>query len=265
MNNMNEISRRGSARGMLIGLLVFLLAGCAGSGVDKSDIQVQESGDKLAETNVELGIGYMRKGQFEYALNKLRKALEIEPNLPRGHYALALLYEQLKRDDLAEKHYLRAISGGGSYSEAHNAYAVFLCSRDRLTEADKHFREAVSNPLYQTPDMARVNAAVCAIKGKKFKEAETYLRASLQKHPKNPTALYQMASLSHMIGENLQARGYYQRYLEVARQSAPSLMLGIQIEEALGDKSAVASYELLLKSQFPDSSEYMSLRESKSK
>lgn len=265
MKNTTLTLRSVLARGIALSAMLSLLTACAGGGVDKSDIQVQDAGDKLAETNVELGIGYMRKGQFEYALNKLRKALEIDSELPRAHFALALLYEQLKRDDLVEKHYLNAIRYGRSYAEAHNAYAVFLCSRNRMKEAEEHFQKAVANPLYQTPDMARVNAAVCAVKDNELKSAEKYLRTVLQRDAKNPSALFHMASLSRKSGRNLQARGYYQRFLEVSEQSAASLWLGIQIETALGDKNAADSYALALKSRFPDSNEYVLLQESWSK
>ncbi|MCG8324683.1 MAG: type IV pilus biogenesis/stability protein PilW, partial [Thiotrichales bacterium] len=61
---------------------------------------------------------------------------------------------------------------------------------------------------------------------------------------------------------HLSARGYLQRYTGSNSHNAGSLWLGIQIERALGDRDAEASYALLLRNNFPDSREARLLRES---
>ena len=60
------------------------------------------------------------------------------------------------------------------------------------------------------------------------------------------------------------ARAYLQRYLEVAQHDAKTLWWGIKTERVLGDRDKLASYELLLRSKFPDSEEaYMLNTDSK--
>jgi Tfp pilus assembly protein PilF len=52
----------------------------------------------------------------------------------------------------------------------------------------------------------------------------------------------------------------YRRYQEIALHNAKTLLLGIKIENKLGDKDVASSYELLLKNSFPDSDEALSLK-----
>ena len=66
-------------------------------------------------------------------------------------------------------------------------------------------------------------------------------------------ALIQMADLSFRAERYLSARGYFQRYSEVAKHTAKTLWLGIRIERQLGDRDAESSYRLLLEKNYPDS------------
>ncbi len=243
-----------------------LVTGCQGgtSGV-RSDstsdgenverLRIKEGPDTVAEVNMKLGVAYMQKGNNELALIKMRRALAMDPGLPSAHYAIALLYERLNQVKLAEKHYKEAINIDPLYAEAQNAYAVYLCKRERYSEADLHFNQALKNPLYKTPQLVYANAGFCAYQNKQYDSAEAYLRKTLQIQPGNSVALYHMAALSYESRKNLRARAYLQRYHDVVRPTPQSLLLGIKLEKVLNDQDAVASYSLLLEKQFPDSDE----------
>jgi type IV pilus assembly protein PilF len=253
----------------LAGLSCVLLAcGTTGGGTSidgEGDVSLRPEGDKLARTNVQLGVGYMQQGNYEFALSKLRKALEIDDSLPEAHYAIALLYERLKKPEHARRHFERALDLDPQYSDAHNAYAVFLCRNKEFEQADTHFQEALKNPLYRTPDIAKINAGVCMYNSalpQRLVRAEQYFRDVLKTRPQQPQALINMANISFDEGNHLRARAYLQRYLAVARHTPETLWLGIRIERILGDKNALASYSLLLKKNFPDSDEARKLLES---
>ncbi|MGD8742023.1 MAG: type IV pilus biogenesis/stability protein PilW [Granulosicoccaceae bacterium] len=236
-----------------------LACGTTGTTVEgEGDVTLRPEGDKLARTNVQLGVGYMRQGKYEFALSKLRKALEIDDALPDAHYAIALLYERLTRPEHARRHYERAIALDPQYSDAHNAYAVFLCRNKEFEQADLHFQAALKNPLYRSPQVALLNAGVCMYNSEseeRLERAEQYFRSVLKQRPKQPQALFNMAKINFDQANYLRARAYLQRYLEVARHTAETLWLGIRVERILGDKNALASYSLLLKENFPDSDE----------
>ena len=144
-----------------------------------------------------------------------------------------------------------------------NNYGNYLCQQNRLEEAEKTFLNAAANPLYESPEIAITNAGLCLSNNQREDDAEKYFRQALQLNPRVPQALIKMCDISFKLPNYLAARGYLQRYQEVARHTARSLWLGIQVEQALHDKDAVSSYALQLKNNYPDSQEAMLLRESR--
>ncbi|MEQ8660577.1 MAG: type IV pilus biogenesis/stability protein PilW, partial [Gammaproteobacteria bacterium] len=148
-------------------------------------------------------------------------------------------------------------------SAALNNYGQFLCRQGRHAEGQAQFLKAVENPLYRLPAVAYSNAGTCAFDAGDLVVAETHFRRALESDPRLAPALLQMADISYRQQRYLPARGYLQRYLEVARHTARSLWLGILIERELDDRDAVASYSLQLERGFPDAQETRLLLESK--
>ncbi len=216
---------------------------------------------KLAEVNVQLGVAYMKEGQNEVALKKLRHALELDSSYPMAHNMLGVLYERLGEYDKADAEYRRSVSLAPRDPVILNNYGQFLCQRGHTKEAEKQFLAALANPLYTTPEVAYTNAGTCVEQSGDSTRAEDYYRKALQSNPQMPTALLRMARISYDKGKFLSARGYLQRYLEVAPHSPESLWLGIRIERQLGDHDAEASYSLLLRSKYPESSQAHMLEE----
>lgn len=236
-------------------LLIFSVLGlcaCAGSSTVREQ---QSAASSAASVNVQLGAGYMGQGKNELALAKLNRALEQDPKLPSAHYVIAILYERLGIIDKADMHYQRAVSLAPDDPEAHNNYGTFLCGQNRLKEADAQFLAAVKDPLYKTPEFAYTNAGVCALHVPDEAKAEQYFRKAVEANPQFGNALYELAQLNYNKKNYLPARAYLQRHLEAAPHSAAALWLGVRIERALGDKSAVADYARLLKTNFPNSKE----------
>jgi len=243
---------------------ILVIGGCSTSGGgagddNEGDLIVTPRGDRLAETNVKLGVGYFQQGNYEYALRKFRKALEIDDNLPNGHYAIALLYDRLGKPKAAVRHFERAIELNPQYSDAHNAYGAFLCRKKDFVGADKAFKKALSNPLFRSHSLVRINAGLCAMRAGKPEEAQDYFRNLLKGEPNNPTALFQMAKINYDSERYLQARGYLQRYDSASKHTAQTLLLGVKIERILGDKNKLAKYALILQRKFPDSDEAQEL------
>ena len=234
---------------LLVLVAAAVIAGCAANGSQRRG----PDGRNPAEVNVELGVRYMQAGMKAVALEKLKKALDQDPELPSAHNAIAVLYQNLGEDGLAEEHFRRALRLDPKYSQAHNNFGIFLCRKDRWAEAEQHFVAAGSDPLYERPELPYTNAGVCAAKAGDPVKAEHYLQLALKANPLFPIALREMARLTLDKGEYLRTRAYLQRYSEVARHTAETLWIGIQAERALGDRDAVASSSLLLRNNFPES------------
>ena len=241
-------------------LAALFVAGCQQQGASTvRPATAKDYSDSPAMANVHLGVAYLRKGNLERALVKLTKAVQQDPGLPAAHNALALLYERLSNPEGAEQHYQRAVTLDPGDASAQNNYGQFLCKRGRVEEGEQHFLQALANPLYRTPEVAYTNAGLC-VAGSDAAKSEQYLRKALGASPVYQPALLAMARGSVAREQFLPARAFLQRYLAVAPYSAETLWLGIQVEQALGDRDAVASYQLRLKNQFPQSEEARRMR-----
>ena len=247
---------------LLCGLTIGLVLSACNQVTTRDSVSPSYRSNDIAEANLNLGVAYLRQGEYEKALNKLKKAQTADPKYPPIYNALGLLYQQVGELEQAEDYYKQAISLEPTNSSTLNNYGLFLCSNNRFDEAEETFHKATSNPLYETPEISISNAGTCALKDNRPDDAENYFRQALSKNPKIAPALIQMGELSYDQGKYLPARGYLQRYLEITKPTAKSLWLGIRIEEELGDKNVLSSYALLLRNNYPDSEEARMLKES---
>jgi type IV pilus assembly protein PilF len=240
----------------VLGFSVISLLGCsAKDGFQQAAQHNRQQPEKAAEINMQLGIEYMRRQQYDIALNRLEKALEIDPNYADAHNAIAVLYEQLGQADQAQRHFQQAVQLNSSGSDIHNNYGQFLCKRGHWEQAQQHFSRALENPLYRTPEIPLTNAALCAVRAKNYQRAETYFIQVLQRNAESPMALYQMSHLKYEQGQYPEAQGYFRRYLRLGQQTAETLWLGVRLARALNDYTQASQYAAQLRSQYPDSSE----------
>lgn len=234
------------------------LAGCITEGeVVTTTIDPEEA----AQVNLSLGIGYLRQGKWDLALEKLEKSVRQDPDLAEAYSALALVYDNLGEPAVAETNYRKAVRLAPDNSGVLNSYAVFLCRQGRDEAAEEYFIQAASNPRYTTPEAALTNAGVCVLQSEQTAKAETYFRNALAKNPRFPDALFQLCELAYQRDNLLQARAFLERYLAAAPPSPQILWLGIRIERGLGDQRAAEQYAAELKDKFPESNEMNQLLE----
>jgi len=241
----------------IIGLL--LLCGLLQACVAVDPGQTQD--EKASAVNVQLGIGYLQQNNLELASEKLTKALRQNPKSATANNAYAILQERLKQYDLAEYHYEKATSLDKKNSQAANNYGTFLCRHGRELESEKYFLRALDNPLYNTPEYAYTNAAVCLMKVKQNKPAREYLGKALTEKSDFAPALITMSRLSFEEMDYENAKIYLDRYHLVARPSASTLWLDIRTALNLDSDANVDELVQRLATDFPDSEEYKSWQE----
>lgn len=237
------------------------LTGCAKDfrrgGTTKIDnsppLQVKEDPEKAAEINLGLSRGYLESGKVEIALEKITKALEYNPKLPAAHTLAAVIYERISDLPQAELHYRRAVELQPKSGSAHNNFGAFLCHQRRYAEAETQFAAALTDPFYETPEIAMANRGQCALASGNIELAEQNLREALKRRPDQPESLYQLAVVLFGKGDFLRARAFLQRYEAVAQPSADSLVLSMQIEQKLGNEQAAREYRERLLATFPES------------
>lgn len=253
---------KGTFHWISITLLCVLQLACAGNSSKDQEAPPGSTVSQLAIVNTQLGLGYLRNGQLDLAWERLNTAVQADPKYATAHNGLALVYDRLNEPAKAEEQFKLAIELNPSDSAAQTNYGAFLCEQGRIDEGEQYFLKAVQNPLYNKPAVAYSNAGLCKLRADDPSGAETYFRAALRADPRFPVALLNMAQISFDENSYLTARAYMQRYEEVSKHNARSLWLGIRIEEMLGDKDAVSSLAMLLKSDYPDSPETQMLLES---
>ncbi|MFZ9039799.1 MAG: type IV pilus biogenesis/stability protein PilW, partial [Gammaproteobacteria bacterium] len=156
----------------------------------------------------------------------------------------------------AEYHYKRATTLDPRDSQANNNYGAFLCRNNRERESEKYFLRALDNPLYNTPEFAYTNAAICLLKINEREDAMAYLRKALAAKIDFAPALLTISELMFSEGDHVQAKFYIDRYHLSAPASAKSLWLAIQNTLELDSAGDVDELAQRLESEFPDSREY---------
>lgn len=237
---------------LAIVLLTLVLVAC-GSNPPHESTSAPGSAPSAAEVQVGLAQGYLRQGRLDIAMERAKRALELDPRLPAAHTMAAIIYQRIGDDESAGRHYARAAELAPRNGEALNNYGVFLCGRQYFERADALFDRALKDPFYPTPAVALANRGSCAVKAGRVDDGERWLRAALEIDPGNGNVLLELASLARTRGDNLRARAFIERYFASAPATPDALTMAIDIEERLGNRRAADEYRSRLRREFPDS------------
>ncbi len=239
-----------------IAIALLMLAGCAAGGGASGSLprarKVDAEAQAAAALQVRLGQGYLTEGELQTARDKLKRALELDPNSVDAHTLMAVLSERINRPKVAEDFYRRAAELKPDDGAVNNNYGAFLCNSGRFEQAKPYFERAIEDPFYATPGVVLTNAGVCAVKAGEIEQAEAYLRQALEFRDGNAIALFELARVHVVKQDYLRARAFLQRY-EAGTKTLPpeALELGAVIEERIGDAEAAARYRHRLRSEFP--------------
>lgn len=244
------------ALALLAGLL---LGGCA-------SLRSSEDGDTLAgkESPADLYVAmaqeYYRRGQMDAALQRAEHAVKVDGKNARARYMLAFLYQRLGETERADKQFREAVNLDPKNPDIRNAWGTFFCAQKRYSEADEQFNKALENPLYATPEVALTNAGICARQAGDRARAQGYFSRASSANARFGPALFESARLSYEQGDHTAAKGYIDRYFEVAPMEPAALLLAVRVERQLGNKKRAATYEQTLRKRFPNAPEVQQLR-----
>ncbi len=258
--------------GRLVCLVSVGLLGCSGMNVAQQQSQEPQQQTQAqttvgvmpapkdartrAKVHTELGSLYFQDGKLIIALEELTLAAAIDPDYAPAFSTRGLILYHVKEFDSAEKDFRRALTLDPRNSDINNNFGWFLCHTGRAGEAIAYFEQALGNSLYQTPELAYMNAGECLVQLGQLDRAEDYLRRALRLSPENPQALFHLATVFYKRGNYDAAR---KQLLAAARYSSPGpqlLWLSLRVERRLGNKADEESLAAQLRRRFPDSSEY---------
>jgi type IV pilus assembly protein PilF len=213
-----------------------------------------------AQTNMQLAIEYMRLGKLAAARDFIESALSQDPGNADVQMTAGLVYERLYDMKKAERGYSTGYRLGKDDPNIQNTYAGFLCRTGKAQAGEKLFADVARNPLYQTPEVALVNAGVCVRGTGDVVDAERYFNQALAIRPNLPEAMLQLGNIAFDRGDAVEARAIVQRYLAVNPPTPEVLWLGFRVERKLGDATAAAAYARRVQNDFPNSEQALKMR-----
>jgi len=237
-------------------LLLMVLAACAhnNSGFKKA------SAAQMAQSNMQLAIEYMKLGKMLDSRNFIEKALVQDPQNPNVQMTAGLVYERVRDTTKAERAYSTAYRLGKGDPNIVNAYAGFLCRSGKAQAGEKLFVTIADSPLYQTPEVALVNAGVCLRSTGDVVDAERYFNRALAIRPNMPEAQLQLGNIAFDRGDAAEARDKVQQYLAANAPTPEVLWLGFRAARKLGDNVSAASFAHRVQTDFPDSEQARNMR-----
>lgn len=232
-----------------------LLCGC-GSTAKQDPLGPKES---PADLYVDLAEEYLRLGKRDIALQAAERALAEDKKSGRAHYMLAIVEQRLGREQKAEKHFAEAVRLEPDNPDFRTAWGLVLCTQGRYDDAIAEIETALSNPLYENPEVGLMSAARCAERHGRDNQAETYLRQALTRAPNYAPALFAMAERKYTQGAYEDARNYLARYSGVGVPTPQALLLAARIEQRLGNRQQAKALAAALRQRYPDAPQTMQL------
>ena len=212
-------------RAMWRGWIFLVLVGCVSTDQRVAPVNQQE----VASRAIELGVAYLRQGDYNRAKDNLMKALEIDQDSARAHNTLAIVFQQEREFELAERYFLRAISLDPALIAARNNYGAFLYARARPEEAVTQLQIATEDRFYERRAQAFENLGVAYLALADQALALAAFERAAALNARLPRTLLELADLNFQQQNSSRARDYFLRHKALATDSARSLYLCTQI------------------------------------
>ncbi|MGH8247463.1 MAG: tetratricopeptide repeat protein, partial [Gammaproteobacteria bacterium] len=94
-------------RAICLAAVMCLACGCAGTS--KPELRPGAETNDVALSNLNLAVEYLRRGEYEKALEKLDRAREADPKYPLIYNTYGVLYERLGDFERAERNFEKAL------------------------------------------------------------------------------------------------------------------------------------------------------------
>ncbi len=247
---------------VLFVMLAVSLAACTTTETVTPLPEKQPEMGKVLEKQIELGVGYLRRGDYQRAKDKLTRALEIDPKSGVAHTTFGLLFQLEGEYELAERYFKAAIRHQPELTQARNNYGAFLFSQKRYHEAVEQLSIAAEDRFYVNRASVFENLGVAYLRIGNAEGAEQAFLRATQLNPDQARALLELGEIRFQQRNYVAARDLYYRHTRSARHSPRSLWLCVRVSRIFQNADEEASCGLALKNIYPASDEYQAYAES---
>ncbi|MGC9422490.1 MULTISPECIES: type IV pilus biogenesis/stability protein PilW [unclassified Vibrio] len=201
---------------------------------------------EMAESRIELGLGYLENGSRVKARQNLEIALQHAPHYYRSQLSMAHYFETVGEKKSAARLYQQALRDNPHNGNVLNNYGTFLCKEGDYAKADQFFIRAVEQPYYYLIPASYENAAFCALKANDALKAKQYFKRALEHDPTRINSLLQLAKLQMDDNEFNSARIHLMQLHQRYGYQKASLQLLIELEQRAGNHALEKKYQTLL-------------------
>ena len=217
---------------------------------DESDMR-RRSGVRL-----QLASAYFADGQYQTALEEVKRALDAEPTMAEAYNLRGLIYAALGETAPAEESFKRALELSPRDGDVMHNYGWFLCLNRRYPEAQALFVDALAQPRYRDATRTMLAQGVCEARAGQLAEAERTLQRAYAIEPTSSAIALNLAEVLFQRSEFERARFYIRRANTPPQNAtAQSLWLAARIEAKAGNPAAANDIGQQLVSRFPKSNQ----------
>lgn len=242
-------------------LAMVMMMGIAGCATVSEPRLSESQRNERVQTLTTLALSYIEQGSFDRAVDPLERALALAPKDQEAMLAKAVMLERQGDVHPAEVAYDQLFDAHPDFTRGRQIYANFLFSIDQIEAACQALEQVTGDTLYSARAQAFENLGQCRDRlGQSDLALAAYERAN-RLDIRRPLPNLVLAERKFLAGDLQRATYHYGQYVRRAQQTARSLWVGIRIAQATGDQNSQASYELLLRNQFSNSSQYSAWQE----
>lgn len=249
----------------------FALAGCT-STVTRSEGKVDANAapappdaqqiKRGAGVRLELASLYFSRGQFNTALDEIKRAIEADPANSAAYSLSGLIYAALGNMPQADASFERALQVDPANADAMNNYGWVLCQSGRYADAVRMFERALGQPNYRGTARTLRVMGICQLRDGRLDEAEASLTRSYQLDPSSAESAVSLAEVLYRRGDYERARFYIDRINKSTEQSnAQTLWLGSRIEYKLGNQTLAYGLGEQLRRRYPKAPETLAFEQ----
>jgi type IV pilus assembly protein PilF len=247
---------------LTVAALAVVLAGCTSTTTQQSRPVTDTGGAdsrRRSEVHTALAGEYYSRGNYSVALAATREAIKNDATYFNAHNMQGLVYMELREDGPARDAFNRALQLAPNNPEVLNNYGWFLCLNNDPRRGLEMMRRAAADTLYATPEKAWFSIGLCHRRANNAAEAEEALRRAILIRPDMIGALYNLAQVTFERGNYKDSENYLMRYTRLATPTLESLVLGVKVARANGDRATEESFLQQMRRRFPDAPELREL------
>ena len=161
--------------------------------------------------------------QYNPAISRLRRVIELDPNMMRAYNNLGLCYDSMGQFNEAIQSFTRAIELNRKQKQPSGwpplNLAVSLISLNRLDEAVARLHEALTyNPKFP---QAHYQLGLVLEKERQFEEAIVSLQQAIELDPSFPEPHYALGRIYQRQGKRKEAQEQIEKFKKLRKESYP--------------------------------------------